>query len=162
MGSGLTTGILVLLALLILLELYMITNLNSKMRRLRKRYDHLLRGRGEMNIEQVLVAQNDELEENRLRMEQIEQLVGQTSNKGILSLQKVGTYHYNAFDNTNNNLSFTLVMLDSFNNGIMITNIFGRESSVTYLKDVKSGKVEQTISEEEDEALKRALQGSRA
>lgn len=58
--------ILIILAVIsLLLSLacfYIASNLNTKLNRLRRRYDTLLRGHGELNMEEFLLALSDELE----------------------------------------------------------------------------------------------------
>ena len=73
------------------------------------------------------------------------------------SIQKVGFNKYDAFDNQTGNLSFTIVLLDRFSNGIMITSINGREENYNYSKAIKKGEPEQEMSPEEEVALNMAL-----
>ncbi|MGF0040225.1 DUF4446 family protein [Peptoniphilaceae bacterium SGI.131] len=75
------------------------------------------------------------------------------NDKLSMAIQNVALHKYNAFDNQTGELSFTLVFLDRFNNGIMFTSINGRDGAYTYSKEIKNGKSLQDLSPEEVEAL---------
>lgn len=73
-------------------------------------------------------------------------------------IQKIGFVKYDAFHDLKNKLSYSIALLDGFNNGLLLTTIYGRESCITYAKEVKSGSVNQELSKEEFEALRMALE----
>lgn len=70
------------------------------------------------------------------------------------AIQQVSLYKYNALSNQTGNLSFTMVLLDRMNNGVMLTSINGRDASYTYSKEIKNGKSVVDISPEEETALR--------
>ena len=72
-------------------------------------------------------------------------------------LQKVGLVRYNAFQDTGSDLSFALAILDSTNDGVVLNGIFSREMSNIYAKSIQGGKAQNTLSEEEKEALEIAI-----
>lgn len=72
-------------------------------------------------------------------------------------IQKVGIVRYNAFKDVGSNLSFTLALLDNNNNGIVLNGIYSRDNSNIYAKPVKDGKSEYVLSEEEKEAIEKAI-----
>ena len=72
-------------------------------------------------------------------------------------IQKIGIVRYNAFKDTGSDLSFALAMLDEKNNGVVLNGIYSREMSNIYAKPVENGKSKYTISEEEQEAIDRAI-----
>lgn len=69
------------------------------------------------------------------------------------AIQQVSLYKYNAFQNQTGDLSFTMVLLDRMNNGLMITSINARDASYTYSKEIVDGKCLVEISPEEEKAL---------
>lgn len=73
-------------------------------------------------------------------------------------IQKVGIVRYNAFKDTGSDLSFTLALLDEHNDGVVLNGIYSREISNIYAKPVQGGKSPYTISEEEQEAIKKAIE----
>lgn len=73
-------------------------------------------------------------------------------------IQKIGIVRYNAFKDTGSDLSFALAMLDENNNGVVLNGIYSREMSNIYAKPVENGKSKYTISEEEQDAIQKAIE----
>ena len=73
-------------------------------------------------------------------------------------IQKVGMVRYSAFKDTWSDLSFAVAMLDENNDGVVFNGIYSREMSNIYDKPVKKGVSEYTLSEEEKEAIRRAIE----
>lgn len=73
-------------------------------------------------------------------------------------IQKIGIVRYNAFKDTGSDLSFTLAMLDDNNNGVVLNGIYSREMSNIYAKPVENGKSNYTLSEEEKQAISKAIE----
>ena len=73
-------------------------------------------------------------------------------------IQKVGMVRYSAFKDTGSDLSFAVAMLDENNDGVVFNGIYSREMSNIYAKPVKKGVSEYTLSEEEKEAIRRAIE----
>lgn len=71
--------------------------------------------------------------------------------------QKIGIVRYNAFKDVGSNLSFTLALLDNNNNGVVLNGIYSRDNSNIYSKPVKDGKSEYVLSDEEKEAIEKAV-----
>lgn len=101
---------------------------------------------------------------NQLAKNEIEKLDDRTGKileenmeRTALCIQKLAFVKYNAFDYLTNELSYSLALLNDFNDGIIITSIFGREQSSIYIKEVKKGKSTSKLSEHELQALKRAI-----
>ena len=72
-------------------------------------------------------------------------------------IQKVGILRYSAFQDTGSDLSFTLALLDEHDNGVVFNGIYSREMSNIYAKPIENGKSNYTLSEEEKEAIERAI-----
>lgn len=73
-------------------------------------------------------------------------------------IQKIGLVKYNAYDETDNKLSFALSLLDNNDDGIIINHIYSKHGSNTYAKMVEKGEVIERISEEEAGSLKIAIE----
>lgn len=149
-------GIIIFNFILLILLIYNIIKTNK----IGKKYKEFMRkiGNGK-DLE-------EDLENYIHRVERVEKQNGeivQTCNEMSKSLekciQKVGVVRYNAFENTGSDLSFALALLDNKNNGIVLNGIFSRESSNLYAKPVISGKSSYSISEEEEKAIEKAIQG---
>ena len=76
-------------------------------------------------------------------------------------IKKIGMVRYNAFRDTGSNLSFALALLDENNNGVVLNGIYSREMSNIYAKPVENGVSTYTVSEEEKEAIRKAVESSK-
>ena len=76
-------------------------------------------------------------------------------------IQKVGILRYSAFQDTGSDLSFTLALLDEHDDGVVFNGIYSREMSNIYAKPIENGKSKYTLSEEEQEAIRRAIESDK-
>lgn len=76
-------------------------------------------------------------------------------------IQKVGIVRYNAFRDTGSDLSFALALLDDKNNGVVLNGIYSREMSNIYAKPVQNGVSSYTVSEEEKQAIEKAINSNK-
>ena len=77
-------------------------------------------------------------------------LYAQTQN----CLQNVKMVRYDAFDAMGGEMSYSLLLEDAKNNGVILTSIYGRDESRCFAKDVKDGKSSYVLADEEKELLK--------
>lgn len=73
-------------------------------------------------------------------------------------IQKIGIVRYSAFKDTGSDLSFALALLDENNDGVVLNGIYSREMSNIYAKPIKNGKSSYVVSEEEAEAIQKAME----
>ena len=64
---------------------------------------------------------------------------------------------YNAFKDVGSDLSFALALLDEQNNGIVLNGIYSRDMSNIYAKPIENGKSTYVVSEEEAQAIQKAM-----
>jgi hypothetical protein len=72
------------------------------------------------------------------------------------SIQKVGLVRFNPFKDTGGDQSFVIALLDSKNNGLVISSLYSREGIRIYSKPIEAGQSKYPLSKEEMEALKKA------
>lgn len=72
------------------------------------------------------------------------------------AVQHVGVVRFNPFEDTGSNQSFALALLDDRANGIVVSSLHSRQNTRLYLKLIADGRSETALSEEENEALRRA------
>jgi hypothetical protein len=149
--------ILAILSIIVIVEFALIQSMNNKLRRQKKRYDHLLRGNNEdLNLEELLINLNDQIESSNKQLRSIDQRSLDTHDSTMGAISNTAVVRYDAFDYGTNKLSFCLCMLDNFHNGIILTSIYGKEGSSIYLKEIVNGQSQLELSEYEDQALKKA------
>lgn len=77
------------------------------------------------------------------------------------AVSRVGLVRFDAFEDMGGHLSFCAAMLDADGNGVVLTAINGRTETRTYAKPVEGGSSRYHLSEEEQEAIRRAVSGAR-
>lgn len=137
--------------------LIMLFQANGRLKRMKKKYDILLKGKGELNLEELLLRYGEEMEKIKLKEKEIDLKLSTLNNKNSSSLNKIAFLSYNAYPDAAGEKSYSLCMLDSYNNGIILSNLFGREHSVSYGKLVQSGNPSVDLSPEEQGVLNSAL-----
>ena len=74
-------------------------------------------------------------------------------------LSRVHTVRYDAFDDMGGHLSFSTALLDEHGDGMVMTAISGRTDTRIYAKPVRAGESRHNLSDEEQRAIRQALQG---
>ena len=74
-----------------------------------------------------------------------------------LSLRKIGLVNFNAYDDVTGQMSFALTILDNYNDGVILTSLYGHNSCNTYVRKITSGKSEVKLLDEEKQSLDRAI-----
>lgn len=149
-------GVLLFMTAMICLALIVFININIKLSRMNKRYRKLMQGVEGANLEKLLL---NHIEEVRDAVKRVDSLSASCRNlEGITRncVQKVGIVRFNAFEDTGSDLSFAIALLDAQNNGVVISNIFGRNESRTYAKPIVNCQSQYFLTEEEKEALEQA------
>ncbi len=72
------------------------------------------------------------------------------------SIQKTGLVRFNPFKDTGGDQSFAIALLDSKDNGLVISSLYSREGTRIYSKPIEAGQSKYPLSKEEMEALKKA------
>jgi hypothetical protein len=130
--------------------------LTGAMRRLETHYRRLAGGVHEGNLEALLTEQMSRLElavgQTEALGEALEALGRQTEQ----CLQHVGVVRYDAFSGVGGQVSFSLALLDARGDGIILTSLFGRETSSIYAKPVSGGRCGVPLTDEEQQALTEA------
>lgn len=98
---------------------------------------------------------------HRLEMAQDEvaRRVTQLAEELARCVRHVAVVRFNAFPHTGGEQSFALALLDAQGNGAVITTLAGREECRTYAKPITAGSSPYLLSDEEREAIRRAMGG---
>lgn len=128
--------------------------------RLNKKYKKFMRGSSGKNFENLLIEQSEKVEGAVNQVNMINDEVVQLKHQMDKCIQKYGIVRYNAFNDTGSDLSFSIALLDNFNNGMLLTGIYGRNETITYAKPVENGASSYQTSTEEEIVLKRCLKNN--
>lgn len=149
--------IIIGLAAMVLILLIMIIINIVQMRKLKKSYRAFMSGKNAKNLEDTLIKRLDQvdtlIESNAKNAKSIKALFETMQ----ITYQKMGLIKYDAFHEMGGKLSFSLAMLDARNNGYIINAMHTREGCYTYIKEIVDGNSIIVLSEEEQEALNRAM-----
>ena len=148
-----------LAVMLMLIVLYIMNFLNMK--KLKKSYDRFMSGKDMESMEEIMWKQFDRIEileeadrDKRRELTDLSQIVQN-------AYQKVGLVKYDAFREMSGKLSYALALLDQNDNGVVITSMYSRDGCFSYAKEVVMGESSINLSEEETEALKKAMNGDK-
>ena len=150
-------AILVLfIAVIIILVLYISSVVN--LRKLRTSYLKFMKklGNGE-NLEEMLKEYIKKVEIVEAKNNEIIEYCRVIDENIKRCSQKIGIVRYNAFKDTGSDLSFTLAILDDYNNGVVLNGIYARDSSTRDLVSIENGESKYVLSNEEKEAINKAI-----
>ena len=132
-----------------------------KIRKIRKEYKDFMEKLGSgANIEEMLNKHIEKINQTIVKNEELEKFCSNLDTDIKRCIQKMGIYRYNAYQDTGSDLSFTLAMLDENNDGVVLNGIYSRDTSNIYAKPVLNGDSTYKITDEEREAIKRAIESS--
>lgn len=155
--NTLITLVAVGLALLALL-LWLINSWRTG--RMLKKYKKLINGMEAENFEETLEAHMDAVNKALLKTREVESYYRVIKKMAENSVQHVGLVRFNAFSNTGSDLSFAVALLDHHGDGVVLSSIYGRNESHAYAKPVSKGVSSYNLSDEEREAINKALENN--
>lgn len=148
--------ILGLAAVVLILLVLTIINI-SQMRKLKKSYKVFMTGQNGKNLEETLIKRLNQVDSLLTANSENEKNIEELFDDMQHTYQKMGLIKYDAFNEMGGKLSFSLAMLDVKNNGFIINAMHTREGCYTYIKEIVDGNSIIVLSEEEKEALSRAM-----
>ena len=150
-------GIVALILILFLILLIMQIRLMGKFKKLYRTYDRFMRGKDMESMEETVLAQFERIEalekSNEEKDRQIESIFENLQHV----YQKTGLVKYDAFREMSGKLSYAVALLDKEENGILVNSMYSREGCYSYVKTISGGKCSIEMSEEEQKALKIAV-----
>ena len=155
---GIDSGIIIII-LLILVVFLLVRSISYNMRlsRLERRYKIFMKGSDAQSLEKVFVrkfAQIDRLYEAKEDHDHDILFLKKNMEK---MFNKYGVEKYDAFDDVGGKLSFALALLDKDNIGLILNAVHSRDNCFLYLKEIVKGESYVMLSQEEVEALRKAV-----
>lgn len=146
------TAVLAVLLVLAVIALGMCFSLSSRLNALQKKYDFFTQGK-EANIDEVLTRTLDELNTTRAELAELQDKHARLKKQVQNCLQNVKMVRYDAFDAMGGKMSYSLLLTDANNRGIILTSIYGRDESRNFAKDIDNGKSSYVLADEEKQLL---------
>ena len=160
-SAGFLTGnslyVVIAFGVLLIILLVIVINLWLELSYIKQRYRRMMSGAEGGNVEKM-IADHIEMMENfsndkKLLQKDIEKLNEMLSK----AITRVSVVRFDAFENIGSDLSYCVAMLDSANNGIVISGIIGRDEARTYVKPIEKGESTYKLTPEEEQALHDAM-----
>ncbi|MBU4274287.1 DUF4446 family protein [Patescibacteria group bacterium] len=123
----------------------------------RKKITLLLEGKKIKNLEDVILNQLQKTKKQEADIADLTSKIKKLENISEKTFQKIGMLRFNPFNDMGGNQSFVIALLDNQNNGFVISSLFIKEGNRVYAKSIKSGQSNYPLSDEEKEALDRAM-----
>jgi hypothetical protein len=122
-----------------------------------KNIDSLLEKGKIKDFKDILLSHAEKNKELETKIENIFLDIKELQDLSKKAIQKIGVIRFNPFNNMGGNQSFTIALLDDKNNGFVISSLFIKEGNRVYAKAIKNCKSDHLLSEEEKEAINRAI-----
>ena len=112
---------------------------------------------GESGIDEILDHQLKLLGGLSERVDALNKLHHELDALSQRTIQKVAVIRYNPFSDTGGDQSFAIALLDSLGNGVVLSSLHSRTDTRVFAKPVQSGRSKFQLSDEEEDAIKKAL-----
>lgn len=153
-----TDTFLIIILLISVLSIILLILNHLKLTKIKNEYSEFMKKLGNgKNIDENLKVYMDRVQKVEDLNKEIIQYCERLDKTVDTCIQKIGIVRYNAFKDVGSNLSFTLALLDNNNNGVVLNGIYSRDNSNIYAKPIKDGKSEYILSDEEKEAIEKAI-----
>jgi hypothetical protein len=107
--------------------------------------------------ESVFSAVINAIENNDMRIEALGRNLSELTDKYRSTLQYIGLFRYDAFDDVAGQQSYSLCLLDGKKDGVLLSYLTGRNSARSYSVPIESGVAARKLGEEEARAVDEAL-----
>jgi hypothetical protein len=118
----------------------------------KKRMDSFLK-KGKKDIGAVLAEQIQKSQNQESVSKEITLKIAELQKISKKSFQKIGIKRYSPFSEVGGDQSFSLALLDSKNNGFIITSHFARDFNRIYAKPLSNGVSKHSLSKDEKETI---------
>ena len=153
--------VLGVLAALVLVLLLVVFSLSARLGRATRAYREFARDVEGASLHDLLAGNASAVELPSERMSDIEAMHGLIDERTRRSLQHIGMVRFNPFDDTGSDQSFAIALLDDRRDGVVISSLHGRANTRLFAKPVADGESSHHLSEEEAQAIRIAVEGTR-
>ncbi|MFM8773947.1 MAG: DUF4446 family protein [Actinomycetota bacterium] len=149
--SVIAVGAVALVSLLLGLVLLVRTG------RMRQQYRVLDAADGRESFVEAVARKAQEVEALRDDVATLAASIRATQSELNRAIRHVGLIRYDAFGDMGGRMSFSVALVYDFGNGFILTTVHARSESRTYIKEIRGGMAEVTLSPEESQALEDAI-----
>ncbi|OEF97325.1 DUF4446 family protein [Desulfuribacillus alkaliarsenatis] len=142
---GLIIGITILIFVTILQAV--------RLSKIQKNQNKLMRGMKEENLEEILLKYIDRVDHFGERLLGCEQEIKDLRLLLKAKAANIRMIRYNAYEESGNDLSFTIAVLNDNKEGFVITSLYNRHDQRVYAKPIIKGESRYPLTDEEQEVL---------
>lgn len=155
---GIDPGIIILI-LLVIVILLIVSSVSTGMRlnRLERKYKLFMKGSDAQSLEKNFARKFNQLDKLFEVKDEHAKAIRILAKNYKTLFSKYGVEKYDAFDDVGGKLSFALALLDRENNGLILNAVHSRDNCFLYLKEIVKGESYVMLSQEEVEALRKAV-----
>lgn len=124
---------------------------------LRRRLRRVLPEGESSGIDEILDRQLRRIDSLTERVDALNKLHRELESLGQRTIQKVAVIRYNPFSDTGGDQSFAIALLDSLGSGVVLSSLHSRTDTRVFAKAVQNGRSKYQLSDEEQDAIKKAL-----
>ncbi|MFY9140327.1 MAG: DUF4446 family protein [Thermacetogeniaceae bacterium] len=121
------------------------------------RFRQLMKGASGENLETIVQEALLSSRQAQQRLEELQEQYEKLRQTTAASIQHVGLVRFNAFPEMGSDLSFALALLNRKKDGVVLCCLVGRDDCRIYAKNLVGGKSSYLLSDEEKEAIHKAL-----
>ena len=155
---GIDPAIIILVLAVFIVALFLIVfRMGMRIRRLERKYKGFMRGKDGQSLERVFAHRFKDLDKLVEKNDSHEQMIDILRKNYSRLFSKYGVEKYDAFDDVGGKISFFLALLDKNNTGVILNAIHSRDNCFLYLKEIVKGESYVMLSQEEVEALRKAV-----
>lgn len=144
-------GVIALVALVIAVLPAFRTN------RMKTQYAVLSAADGRASFVEVVARKAEEVEGLRDDVALLADELRSTQRELQMAVRHVGVVRYDAFGDMGGRMSFSAALIDDHGNGFVLTSVHARSESRSYIKQLRGGMAEVTLSPEESAAVADAV-----
>ncbi len=156
LGMKIETVTTILAILVILLIVMMIFTIN-KMNLITRKYKALMSGKKGADLEKVIRYRFKEMDKVKANAKRVTREHKEIKAHLTSCISKTALIKYDAFEQMSGKLSFVIALLNDQHSGIILNAMHSREGCFTYAKEIIKGESYIPLSEEEMDALEKAM-----
>lgn len=148
-----------IVSILVLIVIFIITFIIMAARytKLRRSYMGMLKGTNVPDFEKVMMQVHEEISKLQSNQSHHGQDIKNIQSSITKLKSNIGMHRYNAYNQQGSDLSFSLAIVDDYQNGIVLTGLHSREDSYIYAKPLEKGNSTYALSPEEKQAIHQAV-----
>lgn len=147
---GLAAAVIILI-IMVLIQMIQIHKLKDK-------YNKFMLGKDAGSLEEKITKLCEDTKKTAEIANENKKDIRQLYKNMEFAFQKIGIVRYDAFQNMGGLLSFSLALLNERNDGFILNSVHSTDGCYSYTKEIKNGKCEIELSNEEKVALGQAME----